>query len=248
MPKFTATERSSIQSIVATLSLKRVPDTEIIEEISQTIKKTITRREIYNVRNRIKKDSFKWFVKLRDNEYEYLHEYKERINELNWLYKKHHEIVDQFSKDPTVVQNSLAQLHKLNTSLTESYNYLPNIIPLAPVTGTPTKKEEEQDNFVPLICTPEEYEKSKLPFQHDNDDFPEAIITVEERERQLKGKPLSAEGETRQKETETNTLVCYCDEGQIMCHYECPTCHHIWCPENKAAKQLLCPKCVPIVV
>lgn len=202
MGKFTATERIQIQSIVATLSIKRIPDSEIIEEINDKLKKSVSRVTLYNVRNRIKKDSFKWFVKLRDNEYEYLHEYRERINELNWLCQKHHELVDNNSKDPSVVQNSLAQLHKLNASLTEIYNYLPNLMVTLP---PPTKKEEENhtdtlppvDNFVPRITNEESNQE----------------------------------------------LVCYCEDGQIMCHYTCPTCNHTWCPEDKATKQLLCPKC-----
>ena len=59
MPKFNAQERSLIQTIVATLSLKRLPDAEIIKEIFAKTNKTVTKQSICNIRNRIKKDSSK---------------------------------------------------------------------------------------------------------------------------------------------------------------------------------------------
>ena len=57
MPKFTASERNLIQSIVATFSIKRIPDPEIIKEIYEQTKKSITRMGLYYVRQRIKKES-----------------------------------------------------------------------------------------------------------------------------------------------------------------------------------------------
>lgn len=36
-------------------------------------------------------------------------------------------------------------------------------------------------------------------------------------------------------------IVCYCEDGAIMCHYECAHCGNIWCPQDKEEKQLVCP-------
>jgi hypothetical protein len=44
--KFTKEESALIKSIVATLSIKRIPDPEIIREIYDKTKKTISRRAI----------------------------------------------------------------------------------------------------------------------------------------------------------------------------------------------------------
>ena len=82
MPKFTNTERTLIKSIVASLSIKRIPESEIIKEIFQQTNKTITKASLFKVKNRIKRDSFKWYKTMREGEYEYLHEFKERVNEI----------------------------------------------------------------------------------------------------------------------------------------------------------------------
>jgi len=82
VPKFTSIERAQIQNIVANLSIKRIPESEIIKEIENQTHKTITKRAVYYIKLRIKKESKKWYETLREGEYEYIHEFKERINEI----------------------------------------------------------------------------------------------------------------------------------------------------------------------
>ena len=82
MSKFTNEERSSIQNIVANLTIKRIPDSLIIKHIEDTTGKSITRKTLWNIRQRLKKESYDWYSELRQGEYEYLHEFKERINEI----------------------------------------------------------------------------------------------------------------------------------------------------------------------
>ena len=43
MPKFTSAERILVKSIVASLSIKRIPEQDIIDEIYRQTKKTITK-------------------------------------------------------------------------------------------------------------------------------------------------------------------------------------------------------------
>ena len=92
--KFTIAQREQIKNIVATLSLKRLSDKEIIKEIELLTGNQVSREYIYKVRQLIKKESFKWYTTLRNSHYEYLHEFKERINEIYWLQQKHHEIIN----------------------------------------------------------------------------------------------------------------------------------------------------------
>jgi hypothetical protein len=127
MTKYTAEEQALIKSIVAMLSIKKVHDADIIKEVYSQINKTISRKSLYNVRQQIKKDSFKWYKTMREGEYEYVHEFKERIDEVLWLQRKHHEIID--SKEPTTVkQSSLAELHRLNITLSNYFDVAPDII------------------------------------------------------------------------------------------------------------------------
>ena len=140
MPKFTNAERRTVKSIVATLSLKRLPDNEIIKAIYEQTDKTIKRRALYDLRQSIKRDSYRWYKTMREGEYEYLHEFKERINEILFLQKKHHEIIDNNEQNPTVQQSSLAELHRLNITLSNYFDVAPSIINDSTLSITPQSK------------------------------------------------------------------------------------------------------------
>jgi hypothetical protein len=128
VPKFTTIERSNLQNIIANLSIKRVPDNEIIKEVLNQTGKTISRRTLVNVRQRIKKDSFKWYKTMREGEYEYIHEFKERINEIVDLQKRHYKIIEDNPNNPSTQQTSLAELHKLNITLSNYFDVAPTIV------------------------------------------------------------------------------------------------------------------------
>lgn len=220
MSKFTATERHHIESLVATLSVKKVPDLDIIQEIEKkTGGKTITQREIYNVRNRIKKHSWKWYKALRDDQYSYIHAIKERFDEIFWLQQKHHEIVDSDREPTAIKQNSLIQLHKLNASLFHYFEVIPRYAsaiqeddPFLRKGGEGEGEQEDNDNGPPDPFRPGPGYRGP----------PEPL----ERQRQRQ----------RQKE-----IICYCPEDGIMTHYECSHCGNVWCPEDKEQKQEVCP-------
>jgi hypothetical protein len=66
MPKFINGETILIQSIVAALSIKRIPDIEIIDQVYKQTKKTITRKTLYYIKHRIKKESYHWYRTMRE--------------------------------------------------------------------------------------------------------------------------------------------------------------------------------------
>jgi hypothetical protein len=126
--KFTSAERNLIKSIVAALTVKRVPDLEIISEIYRQTNKTLSRTSLYRTRQSIKKDSYHWFTAMREGQFEYIHEFKERINEVYWLQQYHHEIIDNNKTNPQIQQASLAELHRLNITLSNYFDVAPDII------------------------------------------------------------------------------------------------------------------------
>jgi len=119
--KFTIAERRLIQDIVSTLTIKRIPDAEIIKQVYNQTNKTVTRQTLSNLRQSLKKESARWYQELKQGEYQYLHEFKERINEIMDLQKKTHEIIDNNENNPAIQLNAIPELHKLN--ITPS-NYL----------------------------------------------------------------------------------------------------------------------------
>ena len=65
---------------------------------------------------------------MREGQYEYIHEFKERINEILSLQKLHHQIIDSPTEPTTVKQTSLAELHRLNVTLSNYFDVAPDII------------------------------------------------------------------------------------------------------------------------
>jgi hypothetical protein len=82
MPKFTCTERMTVKNIVAMLTIKRIPDSEIIKSIFDQIGKTTTVSNLTRIKQEIKRDSYQWYKTMREGEYEYIHEFRERIKEI----------------------------------------------------------------------------------------------------------------------------------------------------------------------
>lgn len=64
---------------------------------------------------------------MQQGHFEYIHEFKERIDEIIWLQKKHHSIIDS-TENPTIQQTSLAGLHRLNITLSNYLDVAPDII------------------------------------------------------------------------------------------------------------------------
>jgi hypothetical protein len=91
---------------------------------------------------------------MREGEFEYLYEFKERINEIMFLQKKHHQIVMRNEDNPQVQQTSLAELHRLSITLSNLYDVAPTIIgvgPNATISITPETKSSTtatRDNII----------------------------------------------------------------------------------------------------
>jgi hypothetical protein len=125
--KFTYAERALVKSIVATLTIEKIPESEIINEIYRQTNKTLTKTSLFYIKQSIKKESAKWYGIMRENKYEYIHAFKERIDEILWLQRKHHEIIASDKESTSNKQSSLAELHRLNITLSNYFSVVPNI-------------------------------------------------------------------------------------------------------------------------
>ena len=140
MGKFTNGERSVVKSLIATLWLKRIPDNEIIQIIFEQTNKMISERTLYDLRQSIKKDSYEWYRSMREGQHNYIHEFKERIDEILALQQKHHEIIDKNELNPQIQRTSLAELHRLTITLSNLYDVAPTIINDTTLPATPETK------------------------------------------------------------------------------------------------------------
>ena len=86
---------------------------------------------------------------MREGEYEYIHEFKERISEIIDLQKRHHAILDSDKEPTTVKQASMAELRRLNITLSNYFDVAPSIIngisiPTAQATTAKSTTETKQ--------------------------------------------------------------------------------------------------------
>jgi hypothetical protein len=133
------------------LTIKRIPNSEIIKEVYNQTKKTISDQSLCNIRDRIKRDSYQWYKTMREGEYEYIHEFRERVNEILDLQKRHYEIADSPIVPIPIKQASLFELHKLTVTLSNLFDVAPyitsnsNVTVSAPsetkTTGSETKEQ-----------------------------------------------------------------------------------------------------------
>ena len=86
---------------------------------------------------------------MREGEYEYIHEFKERINEILFLQKKH-QIVMRNEDNPQIQQTSLAELHRLNITLSNYFDVAPDISGNSTIltTSPPEAKTTTTDNHI----------------------------------------------------------------------------------------------------
>jgi hypothetical protein len=103
-----------------------IPDNEIIIEIRKQTDKIITRQSLYDLRQQIKKESYDWYKTLQEGQYQYIHEFKERINVILWLQHKHHDLIINNKDNPQIQQTSLAELDRLNITLANYCDVAPD--------------------------------------------------------------------------------------------------------------------------
>jgi hypothetical protein len=144
--KFRNFERLEVQTIVANLTIKGIPDKLIIKHIENKTGQTITDRSLRNIRQRIKRESYHWYSQLREGQYEYIHEFKQRIDEILWLQRMHHEIIASDKEPTSNKQSSLAELHRLNITLSNYFSVAPsraNDVTLSTISEARTTRDQD---------------------------------------------------------------------------------------------------------
>ena len=63
MSKYTYAERQLIKDIVAALTIKRIPEPEILAEVYKQTNKTLSHSGLFRVKKSIKYESYKWYSK-----------------------------------------------------------------------------------------------------------------------------------------------------------------------------------------
>ena len=153
MYKFTNGERSKVKSLIASLSIKRIPDLDIIKTIYEQTGESISTRYYYNLKSQIEKESYQWYHSMRQSQFSYIHEFKSRINEILDLQQRHHKIIDSPTEPTSIKQKSLEELHRLNITLSNYFAVVPTVIhdftlSAIPAENNPSQKAEPREFIV----------------------------------------------------------------------------------------------------
>jgi hypothetical protein len=90
--KLTKSDREYIKGLIHNLAL-RLTDQEITEHL-QNKGMVIARSTVCTIRNKIEKESGKWYLELSGSRYRYLAKYKERLDSLISYQKRLNHIVE----------------------------------------------------------------------------------------------------------------------------------------------------------
>ena len=92
---------------------------------------------------------------LRQDRYSYLHEFKERINEIESLQKKANHIIDTNEHNPQIQLTAISELHRLNITLSNYIEVLPTVINNngPSISTTPEDKTAESEESEQSIIT-----------------------------------------------------------------------------------------------
>ena len=113
--KLTKSDKEYIKGLVHNLALQRLTDQEITEHL-QSKGMNIARSTVCTIRNKIEKESEKWYVELRESRCKYLATYKERLDSLMSYQRKLNNIVEICTSNniyhDTVIK-AISELHKI---------------------------------------------------------------------------------------------------------------------------------------
>jgi hypothetical protein len=125
--KFTKRRREELRQLVIQCILSRFTTVEALQYIREKLHVSISRRYYFQVKRKITSDTSKQLQYFTRNKNAYLHEFYQRILEIQFLQKKMWELHDNNEKDPEFRLGCVKELRMLTMTLVDLYKILPGI-------------------------------------------------------------------------------------------------------------------------
>jgi hypothetical protein len=125
--KFTKKQREQLKRLVLECVLSRFTTVEALQYINEKLHISISRRYYFLVKRRMTNDTHKQLAHFTKNKDAYLHEFYQRILEIEFLQKKMWELYDNNEKDPEFRLDCIKELRMLTMTLVDLYKILPGI-------------------------------------------------------------------------------------------------------------------------
>ena len=125
--KFSKKQRDQLKQLVIQCVLSRFTTIEALRHIREKLHVSISERYYFQIKTKITDDTNIQIVYFTKNKDAYLHEFYERILEIEYLQKKLWELFDNNEEDPEFQVGCIKELRMLTMTLVDLYNILPNI-------------------------------------------------------------------------------------------------------------------------
>jgi hypothetical protein len=125
--KLSKKQRDHLKQLVIQCVLSRFSTIEALHYIKERLHVSISERYFYRVKTQIASDTNQQIAYFTKNKDAYLHEFYQRILEIEYLQKKMWELYDKNENDPEFQLGCIKELRMLTMTLVDLYNILPNI-------------------------------------------------------------------------------------------------------------------------
>ena len=125
--KLSKQQREQLKRLVLQCVLLRFTTVEALRYISKKLHVSISRRYYFQIKEKIASETDKQLAYFTKNKDAYIHEFYQRILEIEFLQKKMWELYDKNEKDPEFRLDCIKELRMLTMTLVDLYKILPGI-------------------------------------------------------------------------------------------------------------------------
>lgn len=146
----TKAQKEYVRAVVQNLALQRFSDPEIVDYLAE--KGIVSARCTVNqIKKQIEKQAAKWYIELRQSQYKYIANYKERLDSLLSYQKILHDIISTTKKEEIKIR-AISELTSIEMNIFNLWRQLPNLDIVDQVKQQEQEQQEEQDqDRTPLI-------------------------------------------------------------------------------------------------
>ena len=125
MPKFTKSERERLRQIVLHCNIQRVSNKETLNTIYKELGINIKLAYLVKLKRRIRDEAGEWIDTLTKGKYDYIAEYKARIDEMQNIVKERYKLFQDPNTKPYLKNEILTELRNDTLAITDLYQSTP---------------------------------------------------------------------------------------------------------------------------
>lgn len=146
-------EAEYVKTLIHSLSLQRLTDTEITDYLHNEKQIKIARTTVNRIRNTIERSAEKWYIELKQSRYKYIATYKERLDSLLSYQKMLYDIMSSTKKEEIKIR-AIGELVSIEKYFFDIWKQLPELDIVHQVNQS--EEQANQEEQVPPIVNIED--------------------------------------------------------------------------------------------